>query len=27
LPFTLAVIPTVDLDTGRIIADPPEGVF
>jgi 16S rRNA processing protein RimM len=27
LPFTLAVIPTVDLESGRIIADPPEGVF
>ena len=27
LPFTLAVIPTVDLTAGRIIADPPEGLF
>ena len=27
VPFTLAVIPTVDLDKGRIIADPPEGLF
>ena len=27
LPFTMAVIPTVDLETGRIIADPPDGVF
>jgi 16S rRNA processing protein RimM len=27
LPFTLAVIPTVDLDAGRIVADPPEGLF
>lgn len=27
VPFTLAVIPTVDLDTGRIIADPPDGLF
>ena len=27
LPFTLAVVPTVDLDTGRIIADPPDGIF
>ena len=26
LPFTLAVIPTVDLAAGRIIADPPEGI-
>lgn len=27
LPFTLEVVPTVDLATGRIIVDPPEGVF
>lgn len=27
VPFTLAVVPTVDLETGRIIADPPDGVF
>ncbi|MCC5971476.1 MAG: 16S rRNA processing protein RimM [Pararhodobacter sp.] len=27
LPFTLAVVPTVDLTSGRIIADPPEGLF
>ncbi|SLN36034.1 Ribosome maturation factor RimM [Pseudoruegeria aquimaris] len=27
LPFTMAVVPTVDLEKGRIIADPPEGVF
>jgi 16S rRNA processing protein RimM len=27
LPFTLAAIPTVDLKSGRIIADPPEGIF
>ncbi len=27
LPFTLAVVPTVDLSAGRIIADPPEGLF
>ena len=26
LPFTLAVIPTVDLAAGRIVADPPEGL-
>ena len=26
LPFTLAVIPTVDLKAGRIVADPPEGI-
>ncbi|MEX0366515.1 MAG: ribosome maturation factor RimM [Ruegeria sp.] len=27
LPFTLAAVPTVDLGKGRIIADPPEGLF
>jgi 16S rRNA processing protein RimM len=27
LPFTLAAVPTVDLEQGRIIADPPEGLF
>jgi 16S rRNA processing protein RimM len=27
LPFTLAVVPTVDLNAGRIIVDPPDGVF
>ena len=27
LPFTQAAIPTVDLDSGRIIADPPDGLF
>ncbi len=27
LPFTLAAVPTVDLAKGRIIADPPEGLF
>ncbi|MFV1440211.1 ribosome maturation factor RimM [Phaeobacter sp. JH20_36] len=27
LPFTLAAVPTVDLASGRIIADPPDGVF
>jgi 16S rRNA processing protein RimM len=27
VPFTLAVVPTVDLASGRIIADPPEGLF
>jgi 16S rRNA processing protein RimM len=27
LPFTLAAVPTVDLEAGRIIADPPEGLF
>lgn len=27
LPFTREVVPTVDLTAGRIIADPPEGLF
>ncbi|MGY3437526.1 MULTISPECIES: ribosome maturation factor RimM [unclassified Marinovum] len=27
LPFTLAAVPTVDLASGRIVADPPEGVL
>ena len=27
LPFTRAVVPTVDLDAGRIVADPPEGLI
>lgn len=27
LPFTLVNVPTVDLASGRIIADPPEGIF
>ena len=27
LPFTLANVPTVDISAGRIIADPPEGLF
>ncbi len=27
LPFTRAAVPTVDLNAGRIIADPPEGLF
>lgn len=27
LPFTRAAVPTVDLGAGRIIADPPEGIF
>lgn len=27
VPFTLAVVPTVDLASGRIIIDPPEGLF
>lgn len=27
LPFTKAVVPTVDLSQGRIVADPPDGLF
>lgn len=27
LPFTRAAVPTVDLTAGRVIADPPEGLF
>ncbi len=27
LPFTVANVPTVDLEAGRVIADPPEGIF
>lgn len=27
LPFTRAVVPTVDLAAGRIVADPPEGLL
>lgn len=27
LPFTKAAVPTVDLVAGRIVADPPEGLF
>ncbi len=27
LPFTMATVPTVDLASGRIIADPPEGLW
>ena len=27
LPFTLAIVPTVDLKQRRIVADPPEGLF
>lgn len=27
IPFTKACVPTVDLNAGRIIADPPEGLF
>jgi len=27
IPFTRSIVPTVDLRLGRIIADPPEGLF
>lgn len=27
LPFTKVVVPTIDLASGRIIADPPDGLF
>lgn len=27
LPFTRAAVPTVDLSAGRVIADPPDGLF
>jgi 16S rRNA processing protein RimM len=27
LPFTKTIVPTVDLAAGRIVADPPEGLF
>ncbi len=27
LPFTQAAVPTVDLAAGKIVADPPEGLF
>ncbi len=27
IPFTMAVVPTVDLDAGRIVIDPPEGLL
>ena len=27
MPFTRTVVPTVDLGSGRIIADPPDGLF
>ncbi len=27
LPFTRAAVPTVDLGAGRIVADPPDGLF
>ena len=27
VPFTRAIVPTVDLGAGRIVVDPPEGLF
>tara|TARA_R110000868_G_scaffold69764_1_gene205034 strand:- start:18904 stop:19425 length:522 start_codon:yes stop_codon:yes gene_type:complete len=27
LPFTMDAVPTVDIEAGRIVADPPEGLF
>ena len=27
LPFTREAVPTVDLEKGRIVADPPEGLL
>lgn len=27
VPFTQAIVPTVDLTSGRIVVDPPEGLF
>lgn len=27
IPFTQAIVPTVDIGQGRIVADPPEGLF
>ena len=27
LPFTHEVVPTVDIEAGRVIVDPPEGIF
>ncbi len=27
IPFTLAIVPTVDLASGRVIVDPPEGLL
>lgn len=27
IPFTMAIVPTVDLNARRIVADPPEGLF
>ncbi|MEM8537996.1 MAG: ribosome maturation factor RimM [Pseudomonadota bacterium] len=27
LPFTQEIVPTIDLEAGRLIADPPDGLF
>jgi len=27
VPFTLAIVPTVDLASGRVIIDPPDGLL
>lgn len=27
IPFTRAIVPTVDLASGRVVADPPDGLF
>ncbi len=27
LPFTVAAVPTIDLKAGRLVADPPDGLF
>jgi 16S rRNA processing protein RimM len=27
LPFTRATVPTIDLAAGRLVADPPAGLF
>ncbi|MFL5002339.1 MAG: PRC-barrel domain-containing protein, partial [Xanthobacteraceae bacterium] len=27
LPFTAAVVPTIDLAAGRLVVDPPAGAF
>lgn len=27
VPFTKAIVPTVDLEAGRVVIDPPEGLF
>jgi 16S rRNA processing protein RimM len=27
VPFVAAIVPTVDLAAGRVVIDPPEGLF